>query len=346
MFFNSRLLIVIIAISVATVTTIFLSLVEGISHTALWVAFILAFSSTCILNIVALEFLFFREISKIYQVLDEMKKKDLSDTELSTKSTINPFKSLYEKIVSYAAMKQLEIDELRKLETFRREFLADVSHELKTPIFAAQGFVHTLLDGAVDDKNVRLKFLKKAAKNLDGLDALVQDLLTLSHMETGGIRMNYESFNIYELTREVMDQLEGKAERKHITIRFNPSTLKNAIVLADHQRIYQVMLNLISNAIKYTQEGGEVGIGIEADKSHISLHVKDNGPGISPEHVKRIFERFYRVEKSRSKDKDNGGTGLGLAIVKHILEAHRSRINVVSSIGKGAAFSFKLERGD
>ncbi len=342
MFFSSKWVAVLLAISVATVTTAFLSLLNGVSQTALFVTFILSFSSTYILNNVVLEFLFFREITKIYTALDKLKKKDLSFIELSKRSSINPLKRINQEIFSYADVKQREIDELKKLENFRRDFLADVSHELKTPIFAAQGFVHTLLDGAVDDKSVRLKFLKKAAKSLDGLDALVHDLLTLSHMETGEIKMNFENFNIYELTREVLDQLDGKAEKKHIKISFEVFSPADAIVLADQRRIYQVMLNLISNAIKYTKDGGEVAIGFQPHKSDVLISVKDNGRGIPPDHIKRIFERFYRVEKSRSKDK--GGTGLGLAIVKHILEAHHSKVSVTSAVGKGSTFSFKLER--
>lgn len=340
MFFNSRGVALLLAISIASVTTAFLSLMNNVPGTALFVSFIISFSSTYILTNVVLEFLFFREIKKIHGLLDKVRRKDLNILEVAKKPSFNPLQRLNQEISSYTALKQREIDELKRLATFRKEFLADVSHELKTPIFAAQGFIHTLLDGAVEDKDVRMKFLEKAAKNLDGLDRLVQDLLNLSHMETGETKMNFEVFNMYDLAKEVVDQIEVKAEKKVMKVGFAPDCPLKVYVKADYQKIYQVMINLISNGIKYTREGGEVTIDFKIEKNEVTIFVKDNGRGIPPEHLHRIFERFYRVEKSRSRDK--GGTGLGLAIVKHILEAHNSKVNVTSVVGKGSVFSFKL----
>jgi two-component system phosphate regulon sensor histidine kinase PhoR len=228
------------------------------------------------------------------------------------------------------------------MEVFRKEFLADVSHELKTPLFAAQGFVHTLLDGAVKDKYVRSKFLKKAAKSLAGLDKLVQDLLTISQMEAGTIKMHYSNFNMYNLVEDVFEQFEGKADKKEITLCFSENSVKSAMVYADRERIFQVMINLISNGIKYTTEkGGKVMVGILPGNDLVGIEITDDGIGIPQDDINRIFERFYRVEKSRSKDK--GGTGLGLAIVKHILEAHNQKVSVSSSIGKGSVFRFTLQ---
>lgn len=341
-FFNSRGVALLLAVSIATVTTAFLSLME-VSKAALLVAFILAFSSSYLLINIVLEFLIFKEISKIYSVLNKLKKKDLSSIISEKKSVLNPLKGLNQEIFTYATLKQREIDDLKKMAAFRREFLADVSHELKTPIFAAQGYVHTLLDGAMEDEMVRDKFLQKAAKSLDGLDMLVQDLLTLSQMETGQITMHKERFDICSLTKEIFEQIEGKVLKREIQISFGENGKKAVYVYADPQRISQVMTNLISNAIKYTHDQGKVTVDFEKQKSDVLITVKDNGPGIPPEHIHRIFERFYRVEKSRSKDK--GGTGLGLAIVKHILEAHNARIKVESIIGKGSVFSFRLPKG-
>jgi two-component system phosphate regulon sensor histidine kinase PhoR len=238
-------------------------------------------------------------------------------------------------------LKQKEIDELRKLEAFRKEFIADISHELKTPIFAAQGFVHTLLDGAVNDKSVRIKFLKKAAKSLDGLDALVQDLLTLSHIETGQIKMHFESFDIYDLTTEIFEQFEDKAIDREIKLKLVEPESK-AMVFADRQRISQVMTNLISNAIKHSFEGGEVKVHFDINKKNIEVHIKDHGEGIASDHLSRIFERFYRVDKSGARSE--GGSGLGLAIVKHIIEGHKEKIYVESQFGIGSEFSFTLEK--
>jgi two-component system phosphate regulon sensor histidine kinase PhoR len=227
------------------------------------------------------------------------------------------------------------------MEAFRREFIADVSHELKTPIFAAQGFVHTLLDGAVNDKTVRIKFLKKAAKSLDGLDVLVQDLLTLSHIETGQIKMHFENIDLYKLTEEVFEQFEDKADKKNIVLRIERPTQK-VMAYADWQRINQVMTNLISNAIKHSDNNSEVLVSFDVSKKYITTFVKDFGEGIPLDQQSRIFERFYRVDKSRSREK--GGTGLGLAIVKHILEGHNTKAEVESIPGKGSTFSFRLPR--
>ena len=230
------------------------------------------------------------------------------------------------------------------METFRKEFIADISHELKTPIFAAQGFVHTLLDGAVKDKSVRNRFLKKAAKSLDGLDMLVQDLLTLSQIETGEIKMHFEDFDIRRLTEEVFEQFENKADKKMIDMRFEPNIPEEVIVYGDWQRINQVMTNLISNAVKYSGEKSKIRVNFIPIDGEVEVVVRDTGEGIPEEDVKRIFERFYRVDKSRSREK--GGTGLGLAIVKHIMEGHNTKVEVKSSPGKGSEFKFRLKAGE
>lgn len=239
------------------------------------------------------------------------------------------------------AQKQLEIDRLKKLEALRKDFIADVSHELKTPIFAAQGFVHTLLDGAVKEKRVRKKFLKKAAKSLDGLDMLVQDLLTLSQIETGQIKMKFGMFDLYALTQEVFEQFKAKVDKKDITLRIE-GIVRKVMAYGDSQRIGQVMTNLISNAIKHSPEGSEVIVSFSVRKKSVVTSVRDYGEGIPAEHLHRVFERFYRVDKSRSREK--GGTGLGLAIVKHILDGHHTKAEVESEPGKGSKFSFRLPR--
>lgn len=341
MVYSSRVLALILALCIAIITSLFLSLVESVDTTALIVAGVISFSVSYILAYFVLEFLIFREINKIYKLMDKLRKKELNRLEKQKPGVLNPLEKINEEIFSFAELKQKEIDELKKLEAFRREFIADVSHELKTPIFAAQGFVHTLLDGAMDDKAVRGKFLKKAAKSLDGLDALVQDLVTLSHIETGQIKMHFETFDLFELTEEVIEQLEDKAENRNIKLQIEVDKNK-VMVFADRQRISQVMTNLVSNAIKHSYENGVVSVYFETTKRNVTVHVKDCGEGISAEHVSRIFERFYRIDKSRSREK--GGTGLGLAIVKHILENHNTKAEVESTPGKGSDFSFKLPR--
>jgi two-component system phosphate regulon sensor histidine kinase PhoR len=233
------------------------------------------------------------------------------------------------------------VQDLKKAAKYRQEFLADVSHELKTPIFAAQGFVHTLLDNPDEDLEIRIKFLEKAAKSLDGLDNLVQDLLTVSQIETGAIKIEKKKINLRPLIEEIFEQVEAKAKKRDVKLKLIAP--KGEIqVKADTQRISQVIMNLVVNAIKYGNEKGLVQIIITEKKKAYTISVVDNGPGIPYEHLNRIFERFYRVDKSRAKN--SGGTGLGLSIVKHIVQAHNSKISVQSEENKGTRFEFKLEK--
>ena len=343
--FNSRGVAVLLGTSIALITTAFLSLVDGVTGYALLVCFMLAFASSYILISITLEFLVFREVNKIYNMLNKLKRKDLSFVEKKEeRQLVNPFRRITQEIHDYTADKQKEINDLKKMAEFRKEFVANVSHELKTPIFAAQGFVHTLLDGAVENRKFRYKFLKKAAKSLDGLDVLVQDLLTLSQMETGSIKMHYEHFDLLETVRDVFEQLEDDAEKKEVKLVLDAQPSDHTHVYADPHRIYQVLINLVSNAIKYTKKSKTtITVYIESEVSGVTVFVKDQGRGIPAEDIERIFERFYRVEKSRSKNK--GGTGLGLAIVKHILEGHQTKVNVVSEVGTGSTFNFTLKRG-
>lgn len=344
MLINSRAVALLLAICVSVITVAFLSLVQGVGYTAILVAGTLSFASTFLLSYFTLEFLIFREIRGLYEGIDKINRKEfkLYIAALKNKSA-NPIKRVNQEIVAYATAKQQEIDELKKIEVFRREFIADISHELKTPIFAAQGFVLTLLEGAVDDENVRYKFLKKAAKSLEGLNLLVQDLLTLSQIESGDIVMQFDVFDVELLTQEVFEQLEEKAQRKNISFNvLNPSA-EGIFVNADYSKIMQVMTNLVNNGIKYGKENGKVDIEfLNEEENFVTIAVSDDGNGISKEHLKRIFERFYRVEKSRSRQQ--GGTGLGLAIVKHILQKHNAEIHVNSELGMGTTFSFKLKK--
>ncbi len=342
MFFNSQIVAVFLAVLISVITTAFLSLTD-VPLKALSVAAIIAFGSAFILIYLCLEFLIFKEITNIYQALENMKQGHFPKPK-KLKRSINPLRQVNQDILNYANTKQREIEELKKLEVFRREFIADVSHELKTPLFAAQGFVLTLLDGAMDDEEVRDKFLKKAAKSLDGLNILVQDLLTLSQIESGHISMKKEIFDFKAVTEDIIEQLEHKAQRKELDIQVVSEIGTSVWVLGDSMRLAQVMTNLIGNAVKYSNENCVIHIRfIKTSENQIRVTVSDNGPGIPQEHIARIFERFYRVEKSRSKKQ--GGTGLGLAIVKHIIEKHGSKISVKSEIGHGTVFQFDIPQG-
>ncbi|GAB3983523.1 ATP-binding protein [Spirosoma terrae] len=339
---SPRFIALLLASLISALTLAFLTFVEGVTSNMLFVVGVSSFVISFFLVLYAIELLVFREVNKMYKTIHQLKIRDFAISRKTIIKNTNPFKKLNDEIFVYVAKKQKEIDELKRLEQFRREFLADVSHELKTPIFAAQGFIHTLIDGAIDDEHVRDKFLSKAAKSLDGLDALVKDLVALSQLETGEVKMSFERVDLAQVVHEIFEQLEKIASAKRTFLKLRVDRPGPIWVKADLQRINQVMTNLIENAIKYGNENGKVLVSLEEDKKHVLVAVKDDGPGIPPEHLSRIFERFYRVEKSRSKDR--GGTGLGLAIVKHILNAHKAKITVMSKIDKGTTFRFKLER--
>lgn len=339
---NSRSLALILAICISGIITGCMALLPDFPSYAYWIVLLLSFGTTYILVNVVLEFLFFRELRAIYDMFEQIRRNDLSQLDEKKTAGYSSLSNIYQEIYSYAHNKQSEIEELKRLAQFRRQFLADVSHELKTPIFAAQGFVHTLLDGAMDDESIRMKFLKKAAKNLDGLDALVKDLLTVSHMETGDITMHLEPVNLVEMVYEVFDQMESQAHKTKI--KLTASAPRGSVIkaVADANRIRQVMVNLISNAVKYSNENSEVTVVLKEHGDKIDITVRDRGIGIPAQHLNRIFERFYRVDKSRSKA--IGGTGLGLSIVKHIVEAHDSEIKVTSTVGEGTEFHFELDK--
>lgn len=236
-----------------------------------------------------------------------------------------------------------EIDNLKKMESYRREFLAEVSHELRTPIFAVQGYIHTLMDGAMDDERVREKFLMKAIKNTDRLSSLVNDLLVITQMEAGEIEMRMRRFSLYNLATEVVENLEGKMIKKdrNITCKIIPNGNQKIQVLADRERIHQVLTNLIDNAIKYGNQQGTISVIFTREGERLNIAVQDDGSGIEEVHLSQIFHRFYRVDKSRSRE--TGGTGLGLAICKHFIEAHGETIRVESKIGVGTTFQFCLK---
>jgi two-component system phosphate regulon sensor histidine kinase PhoR len=302
-----------------------------------------SFLSSFLLIFLALEYFVFKEIDQIYDILEKIKHQDYTIKPLKVEANSNPLIKIKGEIFEFAENKQREINQLKKLETFRREFLADVSHELKTPLFAAQGFVHTLLDGAINDLEVRDRFLQKSANSLDGLNILVEDLITISQLEIGEIRMNYQNFDIHKTVSDIYDQLDEATKRKGAKLKFFKNTPRSCYVFADKNRINQVMTNLIVNAIKYGKDKGTVITSLVVENDYVFVSVKDDGPGIEQQHLNRIFERFYRIDRSRAKDR--GGTGLGLAIVKHILEAHNSKIYVSSKPGSGTIFSFKLKKG-
>ena len=236
-----------------------------------------------------------------------------------------------------------EINILKDQENYRREFLGNVSHELKTPLFTIQGYILTLIEGALKDKKVRGKYLRRSAKGVDRLISIVKDLDLITQFESGVKTVDKTDFNIYELIENVYDLMEFESEKNKTKLLVNNENNTPIIVNADKERILQVLTNLVVNSIKYGKEGGYTKVKVEEyDKDRIIVRVKDNGEGIEDEHLPRLFERFYRIDKNRSRKK--GGSGLGLSIVKHIIEAHQEQIFVKSKIGQGTEFSFTLQR--
>ena len=237
-----------------------------------------------------------------------------------------------------------EIEKLEIRESYRRQFVGNVAHELKTPIFNIQGYIDTLLDGALEDSNINRKFLERANKSVSRMIYIVEDLDAITKLEGGKIEIEEEPVDVIELILDVVDQLEIKAKKRNVNIVVEDPRLERYMVEADIEKIKQVLINLMVNAIKYGKEGGEVLVRTFDMDENVLVEVADNGNGIAQKHLSKIFERFYRVDKSR--DREQGGSGLGLSIVKHIIEAHNQSINVRSTIGTGTTFSFTLRKAN
>ena len=233
-----------------------------------------------------------------------------------------------------------EADRLKKLELYRKEYIGNVSHELKTPVFNIQGYIHTLLDGGLEDPKVNREYLIRAGKSVERMINIIDDLESIAQLETGELTIEQEGFDIVALAKEVFEGQEINATAKGIIL--STWNTESIFVLADIFRIRQVLTNLIVNSIKYGKEYGETILKVTETNELVKIEIADNGIGISEEHLPRLFERFYRIDKSRSHDQ--GGTGLGLSIVKHILEAHGQNISVTSTLGKGSVFSFTLKK--
>jgi two-component system phosphate regulon sensor histidine kinase PhoR len=263
--------------------------------------------------------------------------------DLNPKETAKNFEGLSEQISSITDVKSKEIDLLTERENYRREFLGNVSHELKTPLFSIQGYVLTLIEGGVEDETIRDKYLNRINKSVERLTYIVKDLDLITELESGKQKIEMKPFNILALTREVFDLLEIKAQKNNVSLHIeNPLDIP-VRVMGDIERIEQVLTNLIVNAINHSaKDQAEVVVSFKTVGDKVKTTIKDNGIGIKKEHIDRIFERFYRIDKSRSRN--SGGSGLGLSIVKHILEAHGEKIKVKSQYKVGTQFSFMLKK--
>ncbi len=280
----------------------------------------------------------YRRVKNIYDDLTLLESASL------TKGPINTdMKTLKLEIDKFARDKKIEIEALKVREEYRKEFLGNISHELKTPLFTVQGYILTLLDGAMDDDTIREKYLERANKGIERLSYIVKDLDMITKLEVGDLSLNLEVFDIVELVKNVFDMLEIKAHKKNITLTFDLAYSKPILVKADKDRIQQVLTNLMVNSIKYGELKGTTEVSVEnLIKNKVIVRITDNGEGIEKRYLSRLFERFFRVDQSGSRKE--GGSGLGLSIVKHIIEAHDEKIYVESEFGIGSEFSFTLEK--
>ena len=284
------------------------------------------------------EVFIYRRVKKIYDDVSFLGASSFRNQPITTDMA-----TLTREVKKFATDKKLEIETLKVREEYRREFIGNVSHELKTPLFTVQGYISTLLDGAMDDKTIRKKYLQRAEKGVERLIFIVQDLDMITKLEVGDLNLHIITFNIVEVIQNVFDLLEMKAEKKNIILSFDNKYSKPINVLGDKDKIQQVLTNLVVNSIKYGKQDGSTEVGIEdLVNNKVIIRVTDNGEGIQKQHISRIFERFYRVDKSGARSE--GGSGLGLSIVKHIIEAHEEKIYVESQFGIGSEFSFTLEK--
>ncbi|WP_432672914.1 sensor histidine kinase [Flavobacterium sp. SM2513] len=284
------------------------------------------------------EFFIYRRVKKIYDDVSFLESSTIINQPITTDMA-----TLTREVKKFATDKKMEIETLKVREEYRREFLGNVSHELKTPLFTVQGYILTLLDGAMKDKTLRKKYLERAEKGVERLVYIVKDLDMISKLEMGDLNLSFEKFNIVQVAQNVFDLLEMKAEKKNIILSFDNKYSKAILVSGDREKIQQVITNLVVNSIKYGKENGFVEVGFDVlANGKVIVRVKDNGEGIEKQNIPRLFERFYRVDKSGARTE--GGSGLGLSIVKHIIEAHNGKILVQSEINVGSEFSFTLEK--
>lgn len=291
---------------------------------------------TVLIVTIIVEKYIFRKIKLVYKIISDS-KDSLKNADISSSSS---FESLDEQVKEWTVTTRNEISSLKSLENYRKEFLGNVSHELKTPLFSIQGYLHTLLEGGIYDEKINIKYLNRAAKNVERLQMIIDDLELINQLESNPDNLNFEFFGIKTVTEDVMNDLELIAKEKNIRLVFKSGADLSYKVYADKEKIRQVMINLLTNSIKYGKEGGRTKVSFYDMHDRILIEISDDGVGISEEDCKHIFDRFYRVDKSRSQEVK--GSGLGLSIVKHILEVHNQSITIRSTEGRGSTFGFTL----
>ena len=302
------------------------------------VLFIISYS---LINFLLQEFIY-RRIKLIYKFIYQTKASKKEETYYKYILPKKSIDEVSEDVEKWAEQRKAEIELLKQNEIYRKEFLQNLAHEFKTPIFAIQGYVDTLLDGAMEQPEIRKKFLENASRNIDRLVNLMNDLDEISKLESGEQLLYKQNFIIQDLIKEVFESLSIKLDKKHITCSIKKGCEAPVVVFADKEKIRQVLINLVENAFKYGKSEGNIVASVyRTDGEHVLTEISDDGIGIEEEHLSRIFERFYRTDAARSRDK--GGTGLGLAICKHIIEAHGQSIHVRSTPDIGTSVGFTLD---
>ncbi len=281
---------------------------------------------------------------KIKPVYKTIRDLPVSGKKLGAKTPKNPnlLSDVKSEVEEWAKTQIQEIERLKDLERYRKEFVGNVSHELKTPIFNIQGYILTLLEGGIDDPKINKLYLQRTEKSIDRMISIVEDLESITKLESGELKLKMEKIDIVRMVEEVFEMEQMIASERKIVLEFTHKPDKPVYVLADKKRIMEVISNLVNNGVKYGRKKGYVKVGFYDMEDHIMVEVSDNGIGIDKKDLSRVFERFFRVDKSRSREQ--GGTGLGLSIVKHIIEAHDQTINVQSTLDEGTTFTFTLEK--
>ena len=301
---------------------------------------ILSIVLSYILIFYSLEYFINKKIRLIYRAIRKHKLGPKSTKEFKMNEDI--LENVNKEVIDWAESSATQIAQLRKQETFRREYIGNLSHELKTPIFSIQGYILTLLEGGLEDESINRKFLERASKGVDRITKIVDDLDTITKLEEGRLNLETKKQDLVELAREVMESFEIKAGKRKIEVSFDQEYNKEIFVDMNRSGIGQVFTNLINNSLNYGKEDGRTEIRFHDMETQILIEVSDDGIGIAEDQLPRLFERFYRVDKSRTRNE--GGTGLGLAIVKHIVDSHGQSINVRSTLGEGSTFSFTLKK--
>jgi two-component system, OmpR family, phosphate regulon sensor histidine kinase PhoR len=305
------------------------------------VSVILVFGAVYLLVYFMLTSFIYNKINPIYNTISNLKESETKlQKELDKKDMIE---DLNREVEDWATSKTREIDQLKEMELYRKEFLGNVSHEIKTPLYNVQGYIANLLDGGLEDPAVNRVYLERAEKSMNRLINIVSDLDIISGLDSGEVKIHFENFDIVQLVRDIFELQEMRAQAMGISLKLKNHRESTIMVHADRRRIQEALINLVVNSIKYGNQDGCTSVGFTDLEDKVLIEVSDNGLGIPADDIPRVFERFYRVNKSRSRNQ--GGTGLGLAIVKHVVEAHNQAIRVKSKEGKGTTFSFALRKG-